>query len=210
MTSRFRLVVLSGAIVVSLALPAASQALTKQVYDGLPPKAQKKFIDPKLNTDAIDFFPHSDDDPRRRLGQVHDDGVPQRRHPGQGQEAGDAARSRPGRTSPGSNDAAGTRTGSTAFRTSASTRTSSRATRRSTTTRGRRPRARRMAFTYTGAKGVATPIPFGDEPQAADREVHQGRDGQVLLRPAPGHGGRHPRPARSPRRSRAPRPTRRR
>ena len=50
---------LSGAIVVSLALPAASQALTKQVYDGLPPKAQKKFIDPKLNTDAIDFFPHA-------------------------------------------------------------------------------------------------------------------------------------------------------
>ena len=50
---------LSGAIVLSFALPAGAQAVTKQVYEGLPPTPQKKFIDPKLNTDAIDFFPHS-------------------------------------------------------------------------------------------------------------------------------------------------------
>ena len=59
MTSRWRLAVLSGAMVVSFALPAGAQALTKQVYEGLPPTPQKKFIDPKYNTDAIDFFPHT-------------------------------------------------------------------------------------------------------------------------------------------------------
>src|SRR5215471_4938877 len=59
MTRRSRLLALSATMVASLALPTAAQALTKQVYEGLPPTPQKKFIDPKLNTDAIDFFPHT-------------------------------------------------------------------------------------------------------------------------------------------------------
>jgi plastocyanin len=49
----------AAAAIVALAAPTAAQALTKQVYMGLPPKAQTKFIDPKYDADAIDFFPHT-------------------------------------------------------------------------------------------------------------------------------------------------------
>jgi plastocyanin len=45
-------------MIMALAIPAAAQAATKQVYMGLPVKSQKEF-NQNLSADVDDFFPHS-------------------------------------------------------------------------------------------------------------------------------------------------------
>jgi plastocyanin len=164
LTRRYRLAALCGAIVASLALPAASQAVTKQVYDGLPPKDQKKFIDPKLNTDAIDFFPHATtihvgDSVRFTTTAFHNVDIP-------------AKGKKPvtllvptGTNVTGSNDAAGNPywfNGFPNFGFNADLIDGNPPVNYDPwkTTKGKA-----MAFTYTGAKGVATPIPFGENPK---------------------------------------------
>ena len=164
MTSRFRFVALSGAIVVSLALPAASQALTKQVYEGLPAKAQKKFIDPKLNTDAIDFFPHSStihvgDSVRFTATAFHNVDIP-------------AAGKKPvtllgptGTSVAGSNDAAGTPYWFNGFPNFGFNKDLIEGSPPVNYDPFKTAKGKGSFFTYTGKKGVATPIPFGDNPK---------------------------------------------
>jgi plastocyanin len=164
MTSRSRLVALSGAIVVSLALPAAAMALTKQVYEGLPPAPQKKFIDPKYNTDAIDFFPHSTtvrvgDSVRFSATAFHNVDIPAK-----GKKPIDLLVAAGGNVT-GSNDAAGAPywfNGLPNFGFNPNL------------VSGVPPvnydpfksaKGKGSFVTYTGAKGVATPIPFGDHPK---------------------------------------------
>ena len=100
-----------------------------------------------------------------------------------------------GTTIAGSVDAAGAPYWFNGFRTSASTRTSSTAPRRSTTTRSRRRRVR-AGPSPTRQEGRRDTDPVRRQPQAADRQVLEGGDRQVLLRPAPRDGGRRPRPAK--------------
>ena len=148
----------------SFALPAAAQALTKQVYEGLPPTPQKKFIDPKYNTDAIDFFPHSatihvGDSVRFSATAFHNVDIPAK-----GKKPVDLLVRRV-RTSAAPIDAAGAPywfnglpnfgfnpalisgvppVNYDPFKTA---------------------KGKGNFFTYTGKKGVATPIPFGDNPK---------------------------------------------
>ena len=164
MTSRSRLVALSGAMVAALALPTAAQALTKQVYEGLPPTPQKKFIDPKYNTDAIDFFPHSTtihvgDSVKFSATAFHNVDIP-----GKGKQPVQLLVPT-GTTVAGSVDAAGNPywfNGLPNFGFNPNLIS------------GKPPvnydpfktaKGKGTFFTYTGKKGVATPIPFGDNPK---------------------------------------------
>ena len=184
MTRQCRLVALSGAIVASLALPAASQALTKQVYEGLPTTAQKKFIDPKYNTDAIDFFPHSatihvGDSIKFSATAFHNVDIPAK-----GKDPVTLL-GPVGTTVTGSNDAAGNPYWFNGLPNFGFNPDLINGTPPVNYDPFKTAKGKGTSFTYTGKKGVATPIPFGDHPEAADGEVLQGRDRQVLLRPAP-------------------------
>jgi plastocyanin len=151
-------------LILSLALPAGAHALTKQVYEGLPAKDQKKFIDPKYNTDAIDFFPrsttiHVGDSVRFSATAFHNVDIPAK-----GKKPVDLLVATGGNIT-GSNDAAGNPywfnglpnfgfnpalisgvppVNYDPFKTA---------------------KGKGSFVTYTGKKGVATPIPFGDNPK---------------------------------------------
>jgi plastocyanin len=154
---------LAGTAAVSLVLPAAAQAVTKQVYEGLPPQPQKKFIDPKYNTDAIDFFPHTatihvGDSIKFSATAFHNVDIPAR-----GKKPVDLLVA--GAAIAGSNDAAGAPywfNGLPNFGFNPAL------------VSGHPPvnydpfktaKGKGRFFTYTGAKGVATPIPFEDNPK---------------------------------------------
>ncbi len=163
MNSRSKLAMLAGTAAVSLVLPAAAQAVTKQVYEGLPPQPQKKFIDPKYNTDAIDFFPHTatihvGDSVKFSATAFHNVDIPAR-----GKKPVDLLVA--GAAIAGSNDAAGAPywfNGLPNFGFNPAL------------VSGHPPvnydpfktaKGKGRFFTYTGAKGVATPIPFEDNPK---------------------------------------------
>jgi plastocyanin len=148
-------------MVLSLALPAAAQAITKTVYEGLPPKPQKKFIDPKLNTDAIDFFPHVStihvgDSVKFSATAFHNVDIP-------------AKGKQPltlfgptGTSIAGSNDAAGNPYWFNGFPNFGFNKNLIEGTPPVNYDPFKTPKGKTRTFTYTGAKGVATPIPFAD------------------------------------------------
>jgi plastocyanin len=164
MTSRSRLVALSGAIVVSLALPAAATAVTKQVYEGLPPKPQKKFIDPKLNTDAIDFFPHVStihvgDSIKFSATAFHNVDIPAK-----GKKPVDLLVTT-GTNVTGSNDVAGAPYWFNGLPNFGFNPNLINGTPPVNYDPFKTAKGKASTFTYTGKKGVATPIPFGDNPK---------------------------------------------
>jgi plastocyanin len=156
--------VLSGAIVLSFALPAGAQAATKQVYEGLPPTPQKKFIDPKYNTDAIDFFPHSatihaGDSVRFSATAFHNVDIP-------------AKGKKPvvllgptGTSVSGSVDAAGAPYWFNGFPNFGFNPALISGVPPVNYDPFKTAKGKGNFFTYTGKKGVATPIPFGDNPK---------------------------------------------
>jgi plastocyanin len=163
MVGRSRLVALAGVAAASLVFPVAAQALTKQVYMGLPPKPQAKFIDPKYNTDAIDFFPHTatihvGDSIKFAATAFHNVDIPAR-----GKKPVDLLV--PKAPISGSVDAAGNPywfNGLPNFGFNPALIS------------GHPPinydpfktaKGKGRFFTYTGAKGVASPIPFEDNPK---------------------------------------------
>jgi plastocyanin len=162
-TSRSRLSVLAGVAAAALVLPAAAQALTKQVYMGLPTKPQAKFIDPKYDADAIDFFPHTatihvGDSIKFAATAFHNVDIPAR-----GRKPVDLLVA--GAPVAGSVDAAGSPywfNGLPSFGFNPAL------------VSGHPPvnydpfktaKGKGRFFTYTGAKGVASPIPFEDHPK---------------------------------------------
>jgi plastocyanin len=156
--------VLSGSIVLSFALPAGAQAATKQVYEGLPPTPQKKFIDPKYNTDAIDFFPHSatihaGDSVRFSATAFHNVDIP-------------AKGKKPvvllgptGTSVSGSVDAAGAPYWFNGFPNFGFNPALISGVPPVNYDPFKTAKGKGNFFTYTGKKGVATPIPFGDNPK---------------------------------------------
>src|SRR5919198_2703619 len=164
MIRRWRVVGLAGTVIASLALPTAAQALTKQVYEGLPPQPQKKFIDPKYNTDAIDFFPHSTtihvgDKVKFLATAFHNVDIP-------------AKGKKPisllvptGTNVAGSNDAAGQPYWFNGFPNFGFNPSLINGTPPVNYDPFKTPKGKGAVFTYTGKKGVATPIPFGDNPK---------------------------------------------
>jgi plastocyanin len=155
-------VALSGTMVLSLLVPAAAQALTKQVYEGLPPQPQKKFIDPKLNTDAIDFFPHTatihvGDSVKFSATAFHNVDIP-------------ATGKKPvtligptGTNVAGSNDAAGTPYWFNGLPNFGFNKDLIEGNPPVNYDPWKTTKGKGRTFTYTGAKGVATPIPFADD-----------------------------------------------
>jgi plastocyanin len=155
-------VAVSGALTLTLALPAGAQALTKQVYEGLPPTPQKKFIDPKLNTDAIDFFPHSatihvGDSVKFSATAFHNVDIP-------------AKGKKPvvllgptGTNVSGSVDAAGAPYWFNGFPNFGFNKNLIEGNPPVNYDPWKTTKGKGRTFTYTGAKGVATPIPFADD-----------------------------------------------
>ena len=154
----------SGAIVLSCALPAAAQAVTKQVYEGLPPAPQKKFIDPKYNTDAIDFFPHSatihvGDSVRFSATAFHNVDIPAKgRKPV-------VLLGPTGTSVSGAVDAAGVPFWFNGLPNFGFNPALIQGVPPVNYDPFKRAKGKGNFFTYTGRKGVATPIPFGDNPK---------------------------------------------
>ncbi len=164
MTRRSRLVALSATLVASLALPTAAQALTKQVYEGLPPGPQKKFIDPKYNTDAIDFFPHTatihvGDSIKFLATAFHNVDIPAK-----GKKPVELL-GPTGTNVAGSNDAAGVPYWFNGLPNFGFNPALINGTPPVNYDPFKTPKGKSNTFTYTGKKGVATPIPFGDNPK---------------------------------------------
>jgi len=164
MNRRSRLVALSATMVASLALPTAAQALTKTVFEGQPPGPQKKFIDPKYNTDAIDFFPHTatihEGDSIKFLATAfHNVDIPAK-----GKKPIDLL-VQTGTTISGSVDAAGAPYWFNGFPNFGFNPALINGTPPVNYDPFKTPKGKTNTFTYTGKKGVATPIPFGDNPK---------------------------------------------
>ena len=164
MTSRFQT---CGAVRCDRRVARAAgraQALTKQVYEGLPARRRRssstRSSTPTRSTSSRTARRSTS---ATRSGSRPPPSTTWTSRPA-GKNAGEPARS-DGDERRGSDDAAGTPYWFNGCRTSASTRPHRAARRRSTTTRSRRPRARAASSRYTGKKGVATPIPFGDNPK---------------------------------------------
>ena len=185
---------LSGAMVLSFALPARAQALTKQVYEGLPPTPQKKFIDPKYNTDAIDFFPHTatihvGDSIKFSATAFHNVDIPAKgKKPGR--PAGSDGYERQRLRRRGRRALLVQRAAELRLQPGAHQRRSAGQLRPVQDGQGQG-----QLLHVHGQEGGRHPDPVRRQPQAPDGQVHQGRDGQVLLRPAPRDGGRRQGPA---------------
>ena len=183
-----------AATLVVLAIPATAGAATKPVQLGLPASSQKTFQN-KYGSDVNAFFPHDDDDPRRRLGEVlaaaaSTPSTSRPRAAAPRRSSSRPASRSPARTTPpatpfwfNGQDHARLQPGAADVRLFGKT------------------------VSYNGAKRIESRRCRWRQAQADDGQVHQGRHVHVLLRHPPGHEG-HGQGVKSKRQAcRPPRPT---